>query len=208
MPLKLKQYASLLPAVFLFTVGLLATATACAQGEATEPNKTNIYKKVDANGRVTFTDAAIGQSEVVTVTTPNIARPSQLSGSSLPTRKLLVPVEKYTRCDISSPQPETTLRNDEASRVTLTVTISPGLQPTHKIQFFVDGKKFGNAGVQSSQQITDLPRGAHTVTANVLSDAGAVLCATGARTFYMQKTSRLLPIPQKKMSKSTPAKAI
>src|SRR5262245_1832375 len=123
----------------------------------------DIYKVVDANGNVTYTDKPTSNNAVpVTIPKGNTA-PATPQQKSLPdvtdtnTSTTVTTTNQdtkkpYTQFAISSPQDQDTLQNQPTLSVKLNVV--PALQEGDVIQVYVDGGPIGNAEHQTSFNFT------------------------------------------------------
>jgi len=100
------------------------------------------------------------------------------------------PIPQYT-IKITSPQPEETFQN-EAQSITVTVAITPELEPDDKVVIYVDGNPAGEPIHSTSISIPWLERGEHTLQAKIIQPKGRG-ATTDTITIFQQRTSKLLP---------------
>ncbi|NIP16311.1 MAG: DUF4124 domain-containing protein [Pseudomonadales bacterium] len=174
--------------------GLLSSAQAAAG--------TTIYKTIDEDGNVVFTDTpprADGPSETVTVSSPNSFDPAE-AGTEGSTRQLWIvdpdaedetPGEVYAALTITSPEEDENIR-ENAGNVTVTVKLEPpNLQPGHRIRLLLDGSPTGGTSTTGLFALTNVDRGTHSLKAEVVDEAGKLIYAGPASTFHLQRYSVL-----------------
>jgi hypothetical protein len=156
-----------------------------------------IYKVVDKNGNVTYTDQAPGDGSepmdlpdlsVVTTdyppeqTVPDLAAEAEEEDETGPKalRKL------YSDFRISRPAPEETFWGTENS-VVLAWEASAPLQEGLMVRFNIDGSP-KTASAENMLGVT-LNRGTHTVSASIVDGRGRPLLTTDTVTFYVHQNS-------------------
>jgi hypothetical protein len=179
---------SLLIAVVL----LLCTASLQAQ----------IYRWVDEEGNVQFSDIPPpgNQPPAETVDLP---KPSTMDSYRPPaeatdttdadTAEGEKPVS-YRHFSISSPPDDEALR-ENAGNVTITVDISPDLQPGHRLNLYLDGNLLDNGGTRTTVQLNNVPRGTHQIRAEILDASGKVLRRTSSSFHLLRATVGQAPPP-------------
>jgi hypothetical protein len=150
-----------------------------------------IYKTVDENGNVVFTDNPKGnEAEEVQLPEVNTQPATRITIKLSPpkeeeaTDKKQKP-EKYT-ITLESPAHETTVTMGQMS-ISSSVSISPALAEEHSVQFYMDGKPSGKASHATSHTFGQLYRGAHKIHAAILNKKGKVLKKTKAATIYVHR---------------------
>lgn len=93
---------------------------------------------------------------------------------------------------ILQPAAEETLRDNEGN-VAVTVGVAPGMQPGHRVVYYLDGVPQALPTEALSYVVTNVERGTHTVSASVIDGTGQEIAATAPVTFHMQATSALAP---------------
>ena len=137
-----------------------------------------VYRIVDEDGKVTYTDQPSPESVADQVALPPV--------NELPATKL----EKESKDSLSdeaddqftgysvfsvlSPENNATILTDQ-SVVNIQLQIEPGLFPGHRIQYMFNNHPYGNAVRSTSFTIAELERGQHSVSAQVLDQDGAVV---------------------------------
>lgn len=173
-----------LPAVWLLGMALAAAASADA-----------VYRQVDEQGRVTFSDRPLSGAERVEV--PPINTTPAVESAPDP----LGPVEPqefagYQVLSIIAPQ--RIVPNGLAEQV-VEVALEPALQPGHRLEVWLDGKPVAISD-ELRIPIGQLPRGTHQVEVRIL-DGRALLESASQEIFVYwpggnRSGARLRPAPR------------
>lgn len=163
---------------------------------------TTIYKTVDEDGNVVFTDTpprANGPSETITLTAPNSFDPAE-AGTEASNRQLWIvdpeqeaeePGEFYAALTITSPADDENIR-ENAGNVTVTVKLEPPiLQAGHRFRLLLDGAPAGGTNTTGSFSLSNVDRGTHSLKAEVVDESGKVLYSGSSSTFHLQRYSVL-----------------
>jgi hypothetical protein len=169
--------------VILFT--LMSVACAAVAISAT------VYRWVDENGVVHYSDQPHENAEKVTVSAPQTYSaprvPNVPSSSSQPKKSGIT----YT-CSITQPANEDTFPNTTV--VTTTAQSSPPPGGGDKLVLTFDGLTVTNFPPGGgSFQLTNLDRGTHTLQAQVQDSSGKVVCQSSAVSFTVLQPSVLNP---------------
>lgn len=177
---------------FSFLAAMLAAAPAVADV---------VYKSVDPNGNVVYSDKPSPNSEKIEVgelpTVPALVtdrsgpRPpgedEDADGGQAP-----LPPD-YTRLEITSPANDTALRMEgDNLTVPVTVSLDPPLFGTDTIVLFLDGKEYAS-GRGPGFQVTNVERGTHELRAIVRGPDGKILESSPTSTFHVLLHSALQP---------------
>ncbi len=150
------------------------------------------YRIVHPDGSVEFTDEPRPGAEEFTIPETQTFSPPpqhrfQPEAESAAKRASL----GYDTFEISAPNPEETVR-DARGNVLVAVRLHPELEADHQVVIVVDGEVRAS-GRTDTYRLTGIPRGAHTVSAQVRNAAGRVITSTQPITFYMHQPSALFP---------------
>ena len=85
-----------------------------------------------------------------------------------------------------APEDDSLVHYDQRD-VLVQLTLTPALQPGHLVQFYLDQSAYGKPLAATSYTITDLERGAHTLSARVYSPQGTVLATAKTVTIHVQR---------------------
>jgi hypothetical protein len=185
----------------LLAMGLLATAGASAA--------TKIYRTVDEDGNVVFTDVppkSGEQGEAVDLNQSNTFTPPQRqdTGRSLGSWRGEGEAAgdgeepggaRYRAVSVASPANDADIR-DNAGNVTIGAAIDPELHSGHAVQLYLDGE-LQQSAQGTSFRLTNIDRGTHSVELRIVDQAGNTVAASAPSTFHLQRRSVLTqPAPR------------
>jgi Domain of unknown function (DUF4124) len=168
--------------------GLLA---ACAVQAAV------VYKWVDADGVVHYSDQPSPGAEKIYTAAPNSA-----AHSSGPRNAPVAPAKKatavnYTEFQITSPASEQTFFGDDIIGVHLSLV--PALKENQAIAWHLNGKQLDDPADPQSFTIPRQDRGTYLLMATITDQATGESQSSNSVTFYVRQPSQLSPqSPQKK----------
>lgn len=164
-----------------------ALALLCA---ITMPTLADVYKTVDEDGNVTFTDnPASGKGKVEEVKLPAVNTQPAINTKAKKSEKS-ASTSGYSEVSILSPAQDATIPPGQLN-VVVQVFMDPALQPGHLIQLLHNGQPYGEAAYATSFSIDQLIRGEHSVQAQVVDESGNAIASSGTVTFYVKRASRL-----------------
>lgn len=161
-----------------------------------------IYKTVDENGNVVFTDIPPrdgDKANPIAVETPNTF---QTTPDGQERAEWIVdPTDEeeaetsfsYRSLAITTPADDAPVR-ENAGNVNIMARVDPELRIGHKIRILLDGSP-EQAGAQNAFILPNVDRGTHTLHAEVIDDAGNVLISSSPTTFHLQRVSAPRPTP-------------
>ena len=145
-----------------------------------------VYKTVDEDGNVTFTDEPSVDAEKIKVEdnyniipAPTAAAPEQVAEETEAT--------EY-KISVASPNQDETLRANSGS-VMIQVQMSPSLDTKegHLLRYQFDGKQLGSLQSDLSYSLTNVDRGSHIIVVSVVDKHGKVLKRSKSRLFHLQR---------------------
>jgi hypothetical protein len=171
-------------ALLLIALAALGPAT----GQAAK-----IYKWTDAAGNVVYSDSPRRGAEVIDLPTEPAGIVSLPPGQAPPAKRPATS-SLYGALIIASPS-EGEIILDAAGGVSVSLAVEPPLRVSQgdAVRLRLDGQTLDIRYTGSDIAIAGVPRGTHTLQAEVVNPAGNVLIATGSVTFYMQAPSALAP---------------
>lgn len=156
---------------------------------AVSASAAEIYRHVDEQGRVTYTDQPTDSAHPVALeplnTLPAATTPAAASGQKAPG----VPFTGYQSLALTGVENGAVLRNPTAP-VTLSTRMQPQLQPGHSLLIQHNGRT-ANTDNASSITVPDIERGSHTFRAEVLDADGQVLIQSYELTIHVHRASAL-----------------
>lgn len=155
-----------------------------------------VYKTVDEQGNVVYTDDPVGNGEPVklpplSTVPPPPARVPQASPSAEQTGAQAAPYEQLA---VVKPAPDETLR-DNTGDVQVQLSIKPGLdkEAGDRLQYFLDGQPQGAPTTADKTRFSNVNRGTHTVEAAVVDASGNELKRSDGVRFYLHRESVNFP---------------
>ncbi|QSX33899.1 DUF4124 domain-containing protein [Shewanella avicenniae] len=154
-----------------------------------------IYKWVDKDGKVHFSDQPHPNAEIVELNekTQNSvalppAKPLNLGNTSVKTEQ---EATQY-QVQITSPEHDATIRSNPGEMV-VSVAVSPNLASGHYLQVYIDGVATTEAQASPVFQLHGIERGQHQIEAKVIQQNGKVLASSSAITIYMHQAGLIKP---------------
>lgn len=148
-----------------------------------------VYKWVDENGKVHFSDKPVKNAEVVELnenTQNSIKLPDPIV---LPSLNPPADSDKASyKLNIASPSEEETIRSNEG-KITLIANSDPQLSSAHEFVLYMDGQQLGSAQKSGLFKLSDIDRGEHSFVIKVLSKSGKQLATTPPRKVFLHRTS-------------------
>lgn len=164
-----------------------------------------IYQWTDSDGNVNFSDTPHEGAKQLDLPQAQSYDPKKLQQrkSSKPTPAPEL-VHAYESITITQPANESTVPNMEGN-VNVTVEILPKLADGDSVQLLLDGKPVGGPQTSSAFSLTNVNRGAHKVSANIINKNNKVIIKSNAVTFHVRRpvVSRYRPFNQDKKSNNT-----
>ncbi|MGB0188016.1 MAG: DUF4124 domain-containing protein [Aequoribacter sp.] len=167
---------------------LMLTLSSFAQGQ------TRIYKVVDANGNITFTD----KPPISTQEESSAVELNQINISAPPPERA-----RNARIDNSKPEgnidydititspPDSTTIPMGPGNFSLSASVSPALENGDKLQLILNGEPYGRPQSTSTWGLTNVLRGAHDLSIQAVSNSGKVLSQSRPVRVYVLRPSKL-----------------
>ena len=153
-----------------------------------------VYRHVDANGNVVYSDEP-GQGSRIDLKPITVVDPAEVESRSRPAQSTTTSPSAvdYDRFAITSPSNGETLPTGQGGNVQVQLAIEPELQPGDRVQLRVDGEVSQSPMHTSVFALSQLERGEHQIQAELLDAQGRVRLSTPAITLYVQRASVNLP---------------
>ncbi|NKB36595.1 MAG: DUF4124 domain-containing protein [Gammaproteobacteria bacterium] len=145
-----------------------------------------VYRSVDEEGNVVYTDQASPDAEVIQVDELQTISPPAPS-RAFKYEKKSEKAKKYSQISITSPQHDMAIRDNSGS-VTVSVSVTPVLGLGHSLVLYFDGKE-SLLGAATSKTFTNVDRGSHQLRAAVKNAEGRILISSKSVTFHLQRQS-------------------
>lgn len=156
-----------------------------------------IFRTVDANGNVVFTDIPpVDRSGSTQVTVPPVNTVPPLAAP--PTSANNAPAQTspgyYTQLIVVSPAADEAIR-DNAGNVRIEVAVTPPLRPDHRLLLVLDGSLIDVEAVSGVFELTNVDRGTHTAGARVVDRDGNAIIESNATTFHLMRVGVSPTVP-------------
>jgi Domain of unknown function (DUF4124) len=152
-----------------------------------------IYRWVDADGVVHYSDQQQPGAERIVTSAPNTSPAGARSpaNGSQAARRPSSGSLNYSEFTIASPQPDQTFFGTDPVPVHL--NLSPGLQPGHSITWHMNGKQLDEQQNSMSFAITQLDRGTYSVVATITDQQTGESLSSNSVTFFVRQTGANSP---------------
>jgi Domain of unknown function (DUF4124) len=156
-----------------------------------------VWKWVDANGVTHYADRPVPGAVRMEIGSGNTSNSSTPSSSDSPSPTATTASDDtgpvYRNFEIWKPGPNETVANT-GGQVSVDVRVEPSLQPGDTLSLYLDGRLIdGYPGNTLSFDLTDVPRGTHSLVAVITNSAGARIQETPSVTFFVRQESAAQP---------------
>ncbi|MGE1176904.1 DUF4124 domain-containing protein [Pseudomonas sp. BW7P1] len=168
------------------TRGLIAACLALlACGASAE-----VFTYVDAQGNRVYTDQPRGNAKRVPLATSNRMASNPTGAAPVtPVKKTPEqPLFRYDMLRVLVPEPDATLRSS-AGELIVSVTSEPGLQKGHRYRLLLDGQATGEPGLSPVFPLSNIDRGSHNLSVEILDEQDRIVERTANQPFHMQRIS-------------------
>ena len=154
------------------------------------PAMADVFTYVDANGNRVFTDQPKkGATRVEIPPTNNLtATPPAHKSPAVTKAPKVKAMAHYQLLRILVPEPDATIRNMQGDLI-VTVTSEPALMEGHVYQLLLDDQPVGDAGRSPVFPLSNIDRGTHQLSVEIVDELGRVVERTPNQPFHMQRTS-------------------
>lgn len=150
-----------------------------------------IYKSVDEEGNVTFSDQPTPGAEEIEKkdipTIPSRVPQADFSRSNDETGDEKEVGKRYDSIAIVSPKNDTAIR-ENSGQVTVSVSVQPALAETHQIVLYMDGTEAARSR-SPTFQFSNVDRGTHTLAAAVVGSDGNEIIHSDSISFTLHRHS-------------------
>jgi hypothetical protein len=154
-----------------------------------------VYKSLDAQGNVVFTDQPSGDAKPVKLPPLSTVPAPSYTSSTQPTAELeQSAAANYHKISIVSPIQDATLR-DNTGAVAVNVALEPVLDSAagHRFSYYLDGQAHGKPSESGQISLENVVRGAHTLEAAVVDSSGQELIRSSSVEFFLHRQSIKFP---------------
>ena len=150
-----------------------------------------IYKWIDADGVVHFSDQPVPGAEKITTsggsTRGILSQP--MPGGGAPPEK--AKPRSVQHASISSPAPDQTFTGGE--QVSASLSVDPALTPSQTVSWTLNGEQVGQNSNATQLTLPDLPRGTYTLAATVSDSVSGESISADPVSFNVVRPSVLSP---------------
>jgi hypothetical protein len=155
------------------------------------PVSAEVFTYVDAQGNRTFTDQPQhGNAKRVPLATSNRMAAHTTAAKPLmaanPPEEL--PLFHYDMLRILVPETDATIRSS-TGEIIVSVTNEPGLQPGHRYRLLLDGQPTAAPGLSPVLPLSNIDRGTHNLSVEILDEQGRTVQRTANQPFHMLRIS-------------------
>jgi hypothetical protein len=154
-----------------------------------------VYKSVDAQGNVVYTDEPSGDAKPLKLPPlSTIPAPSYKSSTQSPAELEQSAVVDYQQISIVSPTQDATLR-DNTGAIPVNVVLEPELNSAagHRFRYYLDGQAQGKPTESAQISLENVHRGSRTVAAAVVDSSGQELIRSSPVQFHLHRQSLKFP---------------
>lgn len=145
-----------------------------------------IYKTVNSDGSVTYSDKPSNNGEEVIINTPTSTFESTTPALLKPPQVFTQPKVQY-RVDILSPQQDATIRNN-VGELSIGAAIEPRIGGF--FQLLINGQVHESA--TGMFRLTNMERGAYTYSIKFINNSGKVIASSESRNVFLHQASALI----------------
>jgi hypothetical protein len=152
-----------------------------------------IYRWVDADGVVHYSDQQTPGAERIITSAPNTSPAGARAPANAPQspRKPSNGAVNYSEITITSPQADQTFFGGDPIGVHL--NLNPALQAGHSIAWHLNGKQLDEQRDSLSFAISQLDRGTYSLMATITDQQTGESTSSNSVTFFVRQTSALSP---------------
>lgn len=148
-----------------------------------------VYTYVDADGNRVFTDQPHRNAKKVDIAPTNrVDQPTKAPSRASTPKPAARPIFHYQLLRILAPEPDSTIRDIEGN-LNVTVSNDPELQPDHLYRLLLDSKPYGEPTRSPVFPLTNIDRGTHQLSVEIIDQYGRVLERTPNQPFHLIRIS-------------------
>lgn len=152
----------------------------------TVATQAEVFKSIDEDGNVIYTDNPRGQQAIEKVELPSINRQPAIHVP--PIEKTQEAAKLRHSITITAPANGAQIPTGEPD-VQIFANIKPFLNADHRIRFIHNGKISGKASKSPVLLLSSVHRGEHQISAQLVNKDGKIIARSKAVTFYVQRHS-------------------
>lgn len=152
----------------------------------------DVYRQIDAQGNVTFSDERSSGAEAIEVkpvTTIKLPKPQDLETKKQPAQKEQQEKSLYSMVVIAAPQNNQAFTSGNGN-VEFQLISEPALRNGHQYEVTVDGQPVGQSTTRTLL-VQNMDRGTHQAGVNIVNQNGVQIISGPGITFTIHRPSRL-----------------
>jgi hypothetical protein len=160
------------------------------------PVSAEVFTYIDAQGNRVFTDQPGSRNAKRVPMTPSNRMSANPTGAApvIAEKKTETnPPFRYDLLRVLVPEPDATIRSS-AGELIVSVTSEPRLQPGHRYRLLLDGQPTAEPGPSPVFALSNIDRGSHNLSVEILDEHGHTVERTANQPFHML----LLSLAQKR----------
>ncbi|WP_448110191.1 DUF4124 domain-containing protein [Pseudomonas lini] len=152
------------------------------------PTMAEVFTYIDAQGNRVFTDQpGTRNAKRVPLATSNRMSANPNGAAPVAATKAK-PLFHYDMLRVLVPDPDATIRST-AGELIVSVTSEPGLQQGHRYRLLLDGQPTAEPGPSPVFALSNIDRGSHHLSVEILDEQGRTVERTANQPFHMQRIS-------------------
>jgi hypothetical protein len=153
------------------------------------PASAEVFTYIDAQGNRVFTDQPKpGNATRVPLASSNRMPATDSALARTANKSEQKSLFHYDMLRILVPEPDATVRST-AGEIIVSITSEPGLQKGHRYRLLLDGQPTAEPGISPVFPLTNIDRGTHQLSVEVLDEQGRTVERTANQPFHMQRMS-------------------
>jgi hypothetical protein len=151
----------------------------------------DVFTYIDAQGNRVFTDRpGSGNAKRLPPSTSNrmSANPTGAAPVIAEKKTETKPMFRYDMLRILVPEPDATIRSS-AGELIVSITSEPGLQRGHRYRLLLDGQPTAEPGPSPVFALSNIDRGSHNLSIEILDEHGRTVERTANQPFHMLRIS-------------------
>jgi hypothetical protein len=155
------------------------------------PAMAEVFTYIDAQGNRVFTDQpGARNAKRVPLATSNrmSANPSGAAPMTAAKTNPTKPLFHYDMLRVLVPEPDATIRSS-AGELIVSITSEPGLQRGHRYRLLLDGQPTAEPGPSPVFALSNIDRGSHNLSVEILDEQGHTVERTANQPFHMLRIS-------------------
>jgi hypothetical protein len=155
------------------------------------PVSAEVFTYIDAQGNRVFTDQPGSRNaKRVPLATSNrmSANPTGAAPVIAEKKTETRPLFRYDLLRVLVAEPDATIRSS-AGELIVSITSEPGLQPGHRYRLLLDGQPTAEPGPSPVFALSNIDRGSHNLSVEILDEHGRTVERTANQPFHMLRIS-------------------